>query len=512
MSTASLKRRYFAKLLSNLVGVAIALGMQALITRGLGPKAYGNFSFITDFFSRLMPFFTLSTAMGFYTKLSQRQSEERLVGFYFQFTILAFMGLLLFVVGSETTGLADYFWVDQKMIIVYMAVLWAMLTWKTQILGQVADAYGLTVSTELTKIALKCLGLVIIVVLFFKKELNLINFFFYHFGMLLLLIVALIWIIGRHGLSFSKLCHFKKEEFIGYTKEFYSYSQPLFIYTFLGMIIGILDRWLLQKFGGSVQQGFFGLSYQIGAVCFLFTSAMTPLITREFSIAFAQNELAQMASLFRRYLPLLFSIAAYFGCFASIHASEITYLLGGSKFSEASAVVMIMALYPIHQTYGQLNGSIYFATGRTKLYRDVGLISLITGLPLVYVLVAPSSMMGLDAGASGLAIKFVLLQFITVNVRLFFNTKLLNVKFSKYFAHQLLCISCLLAVASLAKLMGSYLPVLSHNLIISIIISGTIYTVLTAFLILLFPLLFGLRHNDIANLASTGIKIFRTNH
>jgi O-antigen/teichoic acid export membrane protein len=86
-------------------------------------------------------------------------------------------------------------------------------------------------------------------------------------------------------------------------REFYDYSGPLITYTLIGMLVGLLDRWLLQNFAGSSAQGFYGLSYQIGVLCFLFTSAMTPLFVREISKAFGVGDMERMRAMFQRYVP-----------------------------------------------------------------------------------------------------------------------------------------------------------------------------------------------------------------
>ncbi|MGV7224660.1 MAG: lipopolysaccharide biosynthesis protein [Nitrospinales bacterium] len=438
MTTASLNKRYAAKLSTNFVGLAINLVTYAVIPRGLGPKAYGDFSFLTNFFTNLMPLLSLSTSLGFYTKLSQRQHEFAIVSFYFQFTGLAFTTLMIFVAGSKMVGLADIFWVDQRMIYVYMAALWVMLTWSSQLLTQVADAYGLTVTMETARIGQKCIGLVIILALYFLGHLDLTNFFLYHYGILIILIILLIQISGRKTHLFFENWRLKKKQVLGYIVEFYRYSHPLFVFSLIGLIAAILDRWLLQQFGGSIQQGFFSLSYQIGAVCFLFTSAMTSLLMREFSISYGNNDIKEMAKLFRRYVPLLYSIASYFGCFICVQAAKITYIFGGSKFIEASIPVAIMALYPIHQTYGQLSSSVFFATGQTKVYRNINLFLVPISLVVTYFMLAPVDKMGLNAGATGLAIKFVILQFVGVNIQLFYNARFLRIRYIKYVSHQIL--------------------------------------------------------------------------
>jgi O-antigen/teichoic acid export membrane protein len=509
LSPSSLKKRYAAKLSTNLVGLAVNMVIQAIIPRGLGPKAYGDFNFLSNFFSQLMSFFSLSTSDGFYTKLSQRQKEFGLISFYFQFAGISIVALFLFVAGSQWTGLSSVLWIDQNIRYVYMAAAWGALTWLSVLVGRVADAYGLTVSTEMARIAQRCFGLVIILVLFFLNRLNLAVFFLYQYAVLLLLILLFVRITGRKGHSYFQDWHLGKDRIKGYIQEFHEYSHPLFSLAVAGLVVGILERWLLQKFSGSVQQGFFGLSFQIGAACFLFTSAMTSLITREFSIAFSKNDLGEMARLFRRYIPLLYSVAAFFGCFACVQADKVTHIFAGAQYTGAVLPVMIMALYPIHQTYGQLSGSVFLAAGQTRLYRNTGLLYMALSLPMAYFLLAPRAQFGLDAGAVGLALKFLIVNCIVVNVQLFFNARLLNLRFMHYVGHQIICVGFLITVALLSKVIIDGIGVFQHKAIIGFLLSGILYSVMVMALVHFLPVVFGLQRDDLKNLVTSGIKMVK---
>lgn len=223
---------------------------------------------------------------------------------------------------------------------------------------------------------------------------------------------------------------------------------------------------------------------------------MTSLITREFSIAHAKQDIPEMAGLFRRYIPLLYGIAAFFACFIATQSESIAFLFGGAKFQGASVAISVMALYPIHQTYGQLSGSVFFATGQTKLYRNIGIIFLILGLPLTYFLLAPVDMLGLGTGSTGLAIKTVVIQIAGVNVLLFFNSKFLKLSFWKYVLHQILCVACLLLLAFLASRVVDLVN-LSAGILISFILKGIIYTVSVAGFTYFIPALFGLTEKDV---------------
>lgn len=509
MPTDSLKKRYLSKLFANLIGLAISLVAAGIIPRGLGPKAYGDFSFLSNFFAQVVGFLDMGTSIGFYTKLSQRQGDFGLVSFYLSFACLISFLVFAFVWCAQATGAFVTLWPDQKLFYIYLASIWGILSWFTQILNKMADAYGVTVSSELAKVMQKGIGLAIILVLFFTKQLNLKHFFLCHYTTMIFLVVAFIWVMEGHGYSIWRSWKLSVVEIKCYIKEFFNYSHPLFVYALVGLIVGIMDRWLLQFFGGSVQQGFYGLSYRIGAICFLFTSAMTPLITREFAIAFDKYDIPEMTRLFRRYIPMLYAIAAYFACFIAVQAKSVAYIIGGAKFQHAILPVMIMAFYPIHQTYGQLSGSVFYATGQTRLYRNIGITFMLVSLPVAYFLLAPRDNFGLDFGATGLAIKMVALQFIGVNVQLWFNARLLKLPFWRYIGHQIISVGSLLGCAVVAMYCVDYWLGLNEKIVLSFLLSGFLYSLIVMGMIYFQPIIFGLKRQDISSAIQFSLRKLR---
>ena len=210
-----------------------------------------------------------------------------------------------------------------------------------------------------------------------------------------------------------------------YQREFFNYRHPLFVQALLSFLLLTAERWLLQWFDGSVQQGFFALSQKVSMACFLFVSAMTPLIMRELSIAWGHNDREAMGRLLTRFAPLLYVVAAYFSCFTLVEGSALVDFFGGAEFAAATLPVQIMALYPLHQAYGQLAGSVFHATGRTRVLRNMAALECVYGFTTAWFLLAPPEYMGLNLGAVGLAIKTVVVQIITVNVYLWLASRFL---------------------------------------------------------------------------------------
>jgi O-antigen/teichoic acid export membrane protein len=499
-SGASLNKRYLFKLVSNIIGLGASGATQAIIPRGLGPQAYGDFSFLTSFFSLTVNNLEMGTFQGFYTKLSQRPQERTLVGFYFSFVAVMAALVVGFVMVAHRSEINSFLWPSQPMSYVYLAAGWAIMIWFVQVLEGMGDGYGLTISTEMARVAQKVMWLVWIIVLFSLQKLNLVNFFLFCYINTVLIILLFLWIMRSKGYSLQGIWKFHPGQITAYAREFFTYSHPLFTFSLIGMGANLFDRWLLQVFSGSVQQGFYGLSYQIGILCFVFSGAMTPLITREFAVAFGKNDLGQMAQLFRRYIPMLYSVAAFLACFVAVQADKITYIIGGQSFKGAVMAVTIMAFYPIYQTYGQLSGSVFYATGQTALYRNIGIIFLLAGVPMTYLLVAPANKMGLDAGATGLALKLVLIQVLANNVQLYFNARFLKLSFRRYVLHQFGSVICFLTISFLVASGLNQSGVLQDNYILNLVLALVLYGAVVLIIALFRPALFGLRQGDLGRL------------
>lgn len=495
----SLKKRYSIKLSSNIITGLINIVIVAIVPKALGPIVFGQFSYLQQFFNQVTALLDAGTSTAFFTKLSAKQERKELLKFYFIFANLLFSLLISIVFLFDLLSISNYFLADIPMTLVYFGGLLGFLTWLTQIYIKISDAYALTVSAELVKIAHKTLMLLFLLYIINYLAFDLTIYFYYNYFSAFTFLCILTYLFMRKKvLSFHTLMI--KVEYKNLTREFMQFSSPVFIFSLVAIGISLFDIWLLQKVSGSVETGFYGLAYSIAAMCFLFTSAMTPVISREFSLSYVKKDITRMKTLFSRYVPMLYAVSAFFGVFIAFESENLLNIFTDNRFQDAYLALMLMAFYPIHQTYGQLNASLLFASEQTRLYRNIGLFSSLIGLFFSVCFIYY-----FELGALGFALKMIITQFISVNIQLVYNAKFLKLDIKPLLSHQIYSILFLALPAYICSHFFNFWDEPLYNFIFS----GFLYSILSLVGIITFPAIVNLDRVEIQKITKRALTILK---
>ncbi|MBX7136615.1 MAG: hypothetical protein K1X83_01435 [Oligoflexia bacterium] len=498
----SLTRRYLSRLFASFISIPLITVTQALLARGAGPAIFGDFAFLSKLCQDTLTLLDSGATSAFFSQYSHSPGRSELVRFYAKFSVATALLLAGLVYLADLTPLAAYLWPALPFALVALACLYAILLWGTQLLQSVIDARALTVRGERTRVFHR--GAVMLLVagcFWFLGSFTALQFFILQ-CVSIAIFLGMLWILGlgpqgraaftqqpAECLTVQQIAH-----------SFWNFCHPLIPYNLVSLGIGLADRWVLQFSSGSRQQGYFALSSQVGALTFLFTSSMAGLLTRELSSAVGKSDRTRMASLYSETVTSLYVLTAGIGVFAAVECTALTQLLGGQAFAGAQIAVALMMIYPLHQTFGQLNASVFFAEARTKVYRNIGLTVPLLGLPLGVWLLFPARLGGLDLGATGLAIKLVLTQFIQVNAQLWVISRWLKLSHWQLLRHQFAAPLLFFGAAFIAHQATAYLA--HSNLLLALLFSGIIYLALISCLILKIPQTLGLSKERIAQLKS----------
>jgi O-antigen/teichoic acid export membrane protein len=477
--------QFIGKLLSNVISGLASFFNQALLARFLGPAGYGNFMYLNNFFENIIQLGDSGSSTCYYTKLSKHK-QRALVNFYFLYSFLLLFILILFNCVIKISDVYKIIVPDQEYRFLHLSVIFVFGLWFHKIIQKTADAYHLTLISELMLTVYKIiLVLSIASLVYFKIASGLIAVYFINIGLISLLCFLMI-LYFKFKLKFCLKLP-TSEELRKYYREFYQYVGPLVLAAIVGFICLVGDRWLLQSYSGSLEQGFYSISFQIGTICFLVTSSVAPLFMREVSVAINEKNHLKMQYYFSKFVPILYFMTCVLSCFLFTHARIATNLIGGEKFNDATVAVGIMVLYPIHQTLGQLCGAFFYASEETGLYGRISMIISLIGLPLTIFLLAPSTSLGLDLGSMGLALKTVLIQFLSVNILLFFIARKLKLRFVLLIFFEFMAVIVCVLLSIFSNLISQSMFNIEHK-VIQMLIDGTVYLMTLFMLYKVLPL------------------------
>lgn len=423
---------------------------------------------------------------------------------YFIFSAIVVSSCLLLL--TLNSSLYTYIFPDQEVINIWIVYVLAIALMIKQILDSMTDACGLTRFGIILTTLVRVLGLGLIIIIFYVFDVkNLLGVYVWQFFMVFLSIVGLTLILIKKGIPLLPFLASIKS-----TKElirpYLSYSGPLFLLSIAGMPLSYFGRWLLQLFGGSLEQGYFSFSNTISAFIILFSNSLLPLLTREFSISNNNKNMARMKYLFTKSLYSLFAFSTFMSVFIMLQASKVTILIAGEAFNQAVLPVSVMMLYAIPYVVNNILYAIIYSTDKTKLLSYVSLSFAFINIIMSFFLLAPSKYWGLNLGALGYALSSVIGTSMIYLVLLKFVVSYLNLSWRKIIINHLIVISVIVTLGIITVKIGDYF---SSSLIISFIISGVIYSIFVLGVALRFPMLFGFSNGEIFMLIKQGIHKIR---
>jgi O-antigen/teichoic acid export membrane protein len=489
--------RYLSKLFGVLVTGLVNIGLLAVVPRHLGASDYGFFVYLQNFFFQFFGLVDAGTSSCFYSKLCAQPNRLELLGFYSVYAFAALFLGLFFCVTIFLFGLQDYVFSAIPIDLVFLGCFFCFLMWALQVVVKLADAYGRTILVESIKAAQRLFVFSLVLLVASSAWLNVRTYFLINIATLMVIVIIALAIIFRvEKINISAAFSFKLRA-IG--NEFLKYSSPLLAYGLVAFTVGIFDFWLLQNKSGSSAVGEYGFAFGLAAIAMTLSASMTPLIIRQFSFYFSKDDRPALVATFQRYIPMFYGLTAFVSVAIFYNSGLIVQMVGGDEMNEASLVFTVLALYPIHQTLGQLCGGYFFATGDTRRYRNIGAFSFSVGIPITYLMVSVFEWSGF-----GLALKVVFVQFIAVHLQMYFACRALSVSVTKIFINQTLILIMFLVFGYFSFQQGAF-----GGNPIHLILQVGVYFAAGIAIVILMPKSFGLSRHDIGVFYLRAIRLAR---
>ena len=424
------KTRFFTTFFVNIAKIGLSFIAGIIIARSLGPAGYGNFSFLLGSFVSITVLLDLGTSSAFYTFLSQKKHSPRFYLYYLLWIGIQFALAFSFITFLCPSTWKDKIWLGHTKNVIILAFLASFMVnqiWSTII--HVGESIRATVIVQLYNITLDVSYLCLVLAIFFLDQLTIPNLFmatiFIH------VIFAFVLAMRLKGSLFAE----EEEKLPNVINEFKTYCTPLVFYSIVSFFYSFANFWLLQKFSGAIQQGYYSVGFRFSALCVVATTSIVNVFWKEVGAAHVKNNKKRLHKLYTKTTKGLFFIGGVGACFLIPFSKEMLVFLLGPKYESGWLCLAIILIYPIYKSLGLITGTYLYATGQTKLRAKVGIISMLVSIPATYFMLAPSSnsVPGLGLGAVGLAIKMVISAIVFVNIYAYFISRFSGWKFEFLF-------------------------------------------------------------------------------
>lgn len=420
MKIGSVKKRILISAVANITRAIIGFSMGIIIARSLSPVGYGDLFFLIGSFTALCALIDMGTSSAFYTFISKRAMNRLFYYLYGGWLILQFLLVILTISVFLPSGLVDKIWLGQSsgiILVAFATQFFQQRVWATVV--QICEARRETALAQVAGVAISVLLLLLILLLISLDSLSIRSVLaatFLVYGSASILIFSRV-----HGaLTTDDLGGDRKRYVIEVLQDYWRFCRPLIVVALFSFLYEFTDRWLLQHFGGAEQQGFYQISARFAAVSLLATTSMLSIFWKEIADSYSHGDMERVGRFFHRISRALYLLATVVACFLVPWAEDLASTVLGDEYGGAWPVLAVMLFYPIHQSIGQINATMFLASERTDSYMRITLFGMIVSMPISYLVLAPPVdylIPGLGLGALGVALKMLVLNVFLVNLQ-----------------------------------------------------------------------------------------------
>jgi O-antigen/teichoic acid export membrane protein len=422
----------------------ISFIITALLARSLQPFEYGRYTFLIASFLTLRQLIDLSSSSAFFTFISQKARSRFFYKTYAIWICIQFFIPIILIGILIPKSIIYQILFERDRILLLLAFVSSFFQnsiWT--FFSNLAESNRQSIISQKVYLSITFIHLIGIIIMIYYSVLNL--EFIFSFVIIEWAIAAIL--ICRNLKRNYIFDNTENLNFVQILNMFIIYCRPYIFLVLFTFISQLFERWILHYNGGSDQQAYFSIASQYGGIILLVTTSILQILWKEFAQAAHEKNLIKIHDLYSRSTRLAF----FFGVvsFGAIlpWVDDLIELLLGKSYLPGKMSIMIMLFYPIHQSIGQILGTLFMATERNKQYVIVQIVYCIFGIGLTYFLVGSSHMilLTLNLGAVGMAIKMVILQFATVTTLQYIIAKINNWKFEFLYQIVFFCLAIFLA-------------------------------------------------------------------
>lgn len=500
----NLRNRYIIKVGSSALIAVFNIIIQLILPRVFSLTEFGFYSYNLNLFTSIVVLANLSASNAMVAKFSKRNEEIGLVKFYLKFyaaMTLILTALILFI--YPTAYIQEAFG-GQTIFVIMLGLQVAVVNKLLTDCISMYDASAVSRFPAFMQIILKVLLSFSVIIGYLFGKLSLSVFYIFQVSITSLIIFILLKTLIRDQRMRYPI--YLDKGIMHYAKEYWNFCSSLVLAGIFAQIVVIIMNWALMRWSGAGEQALFGAAWQFNLLLSYIFSPYAEVMKREFAVLQTDSEV--LAKHFHFSLKLIFWLTAFPAIFIATFSDWILPLIYGDKYSNATLVTVIIMFYTIYQAWGQLTGSFFIATEKTKANAIIGIVGQILTLVFVFLFQIPNFIWKESLGSTGIALNYFIVNIICVTISISYISNYLKKSIlsnlSVQFAPLILCLlsaHVFKTLFGMVTIEGTYLLAFFKT-----IFAGICYSLFVALMIYIWPSIIELSREDLKNKIKNIIK------
>lgn len=487
----SILRRSAISIVANIFKGGLTFITGILLARGLGPEQYGTFAFLLAAFTALRSLLDMGTSSAFFTFISKNNRTKIFFSCYFIWLVIQFCIAILFIGLLAPSEWIKTIWLGESRELVFVAFVAVFLQQQIwNMIAQVGESQRLTFRVQLMNVSIAFIHFSLVVVLFWSDNLS-VERVYYIIIIEFILVTVVAYLI--YPLKFAV----GQEKLVNISHEYWIYCLPLIPYTLSGVASELTRTWLLQYFGGAVEQAYFSVALQFSYISMVATASILRILWKEVAEANAKGEKEKLELIYSRTNHILFMLGAIAAGFFVPWTSEIITVFLGEEYLEGGFVMSLMFLFPPILSLSQVNGTLFYALELTKPYVIITMVQHVLVMITTYLFLAPADAFvpGLGLASTGLALNMLLMGFLNVTFSIWWLSRKMGWSYS--IGSQLVGMGLFLFVGMVVYHAINLMFDESVRIVIRVGIAGITYTGIGSAILYFMPWLIGMNRDEL---------------
>ena len=347
-------------------GITFLIGI--ILAKFMHVSEFGLYSYLVAIFLSIRVLVDASSTDAFLTFLSEKDRDIRYISYFFGWLLLQLLFTVSLIAALIALQLEELVFATEDLELIFLALLATFVQvsiWQAVV--NMSESQKKTIAIQFIWLACVLMYAGSVILFATNSSIDIKTVFW---------TVIFFWCFS----SIAGLYLYKPTRYETSTKirtfviDYWSYSKPLIILGLAGFLFEFFDRWMLQVWGGSVEQGYYSAAKLFLIPPTILSVSVLKIYWKEVVSLLSQKNHERFVTVYSTLCTLILLICSVYVGLIFPQLQYLISLLLNQTYIDGLLTFYVLLLYSIHQGIGQINSATFLAAKYTYDHSVIGIL------------------------------------------------------------------------------------------------------------------------------------------